>query len=135
MSTTDTMREILRSARTIAVVGASDKTHRASYGVMRFLQDKGYRCIPVSPRLAGRELLGETVYAALADIPVPVDMVDLFVNSELASGVTDEAIDIGAKAVQIGVINQAAEQRALDAGLLVVMDRCPAQEWAGLGLD
>ena len=132
-----TMRDILNSARTIAVVGASDKEHRASYGVMKFLQTKGYRCIPVSPRLAGRELLGETVYGHLGEIPVPVDMVDMFVNSEIAGGATDDAIAIGAKAIwmQLGVINEQAADRARAAGLKVVMDHCPAQEWARLGLD
>jgi len=132
-----TMREILLTVKTIAVVGASDKSSRASHGVMAFLQEKAYRCIPVSPRLAGQELLGETVYASLADIPEPVDMVDLFVNSELAGPATDEAIAIGAKVVwmQLGVINEAAAERARAAGLQVIMDHCPAQEWGRLGLD
>ena len=131
------MRDILRRVGTIAVVGASDKAHRASYGVMQFLQGKGYRCIPVSKRLAGKTLLGETAYGKLADIPEPVDMVDLFVNSELAGPVTDEAIAIGAKVVwmQLGVINDAAAARARAAGLQVIMDHCPAQEWRRLGLD
>jgi len=130
------MRAALGEAKTIAVVGASDKAHRASHGIMQFLQNKGYRCIPVSPRLAGNELLGETVYASLADIPQPVDMVDLFVNSSLAGGVTDEAIAIGAKSVwmQLGVIDNDAADRASAAGMTVVMDRCPAQEWGALGL-
>lgn len=131
------MRDILQSTRTIAIVGASDKAHRASYGVMKFLQEKGYRCIPVSPRLSGGELLGEVVYSTLRDIPLAVDMVDMFVNSELAGHVTDEAIAIGAKAVwmQLGVVNENAAARARDAGLRVVMDHCPAQEWTRLGLD
>jgi len=130
------MRAALGEAKTIAVVGASDKAHRASHGIMQFLQNKGYRCIPVSPRLAGNELLGETVYDSLADIPQPVDMVDLFVNSSLAGGVTDEAIAIGAKSVwmQLGVIDNDAADRASAAGMTVVMDRCPAQEWGALGL-
>lgn len=132
-----TMLNILATAKTIAVVGASNKSHRASYGVMKFLQGKGFRCIPVSPRLAGQELLGETVYADLADIPVPIDMVDLFVNSEIAGVVTDTAIAMGARAVwmQLGVINEAAAERARAAGLAVIMDHCPAQEWSRLGLD
>jgi predicted CoA-binding protein len=131
------MRDILRSVKTIAVVGASDKTDRASYGVMQFLQDKGYRCIPVSRRLAGKTLLGETTHEKLADIPAPIDMVDLFVNSELAGPLVDEAIEIGAKVVwmQLGVINESAGARARAAGLQVVMDHCPAQEWRRLGLD
>jgi predicted CoA-binding protein len=137
MSSIETMRDILGNARVIAVVGASDKPHRASFGVMKFLQDKGYRCIPVSPRLTGKTLLGETVYAALADIPEPVDMVDMFINSQAVGNLTDEAIAIGAKSVwmQLGVINAAAANRATAAGLNVVMDRCPAQEWNLLGLD
>lgn len=131
------MRTALGEAKTIAVVGASDKAHRASHGVMQFLQNKGYRCIPVSPRLAGNTLLGETVYASLADIPEPVDMVDLFVNSSLAGDVTDEAIAIGAKSVwmQLNVVDQDAAERARAAGLTVVMDRCPAQEWGTLDLQ
>ena len=133
----ETMRQILLSVKTIAVVGASDKPSRAAHGVMAFLQEKGYRCIPVSPRLAGKTLLGETVYASVRDIPETVDMVELFVNSELAGPVTDDAIAIGAKVVwmQLGVINEAAADRARAAGLQVVMDHCPAQEWGRLGLD
>lgn len=136
-SVQDTMREILQSTETIALVGASDKPTRAAYGVMNFLQSKGFRCIPVNPRLAGQEILGETVYGSLAEIPVAVDMVDLFVNSAIAGGITDEAIAVGAKAVwmQLGVVDNAAADRARAAGLRVIMDHCPAQEWSGLGLD
>ncbi|RLQ20511.1 CoA-binding protein [Seongchinamella sediminis] len=131
------MRAILRDARIIAVIGASDKTSRASYEVMEFLQHKGFRCLPVSPRLAGSQLLGETVYASLADIPDPVDMVDMFINSEAVGAIVDEAIAVGAKAIwmQLGVVDEAAAERARAAGLNVVMDRCPRQQWAGLGLD
>jgi len=133
----ETMREILRSTKTIAIAGASDKPHRASHGVMKFLQSKGYRCIPVNPRLAGNSVLGETVYPDLASIPMHIDMVDMFVNSELAGSLTDEAIAAGADAIwmQLEVINSAAAERAKKAGLRVVMDRCPAQEWGRLGLD
>jgi len=136
-TTAEDMRDILLKVKTIAVVGASDKPNRAAHGVMKFLQDKGFRCIPVSPRLAGKTLLGEKVYASLGDIPEPVDMVDLFVNSEIAGPVTDEAIAIGARAVwmQLGVINEPAAEKARAAGLQVVMDHCPAQEWGRLGLD
>ncbi len=127
----------LRSAKTIAVVGASDKTHRASHGVMRFLQSCGYRCIPVNPKLAGQKLLGETVYPDLASIGQPVDMVDVFRKSDHVGPVIDEAIAIGAKAVwmQLGVVNAEAAERGCAAGLTVIMDRCPAIEIPRLGLN
>lgn len=130
------IRDTLQRVRSIAVVGASDKTHRASFGVMRFLQGQGYRCIPVSPRLAGRTLLGETVHAGLREISEPVDMVDVFRNSEAAGEVADEAVAIGARVVwmQLGVVNQDAAARALAAGLTVIMDRCPAIEIPRLGI-
>ena len=137
MSDLELMREILTHSRTIAVIGASNKTHRASYGVMQFLQAKGYRCIPVSPRLAGQTVLGETVYGTLADIPEPIDMVDLFINSTAAGPLTDAAAEIGAKYVwmQLGVINEPAAERAQAAGVTVIMDACPAQVWGQLGIE
>jgi len=136
MTDDELMREILTDTQTIAIVGASDKAHRASYAVMKFLQDKGYRCIPVSPRPAGKTLLGEQAYARLADIPEPVGMVDMFINSKAVGPLTDDAVAIGAKAVwmQLGVLNEDAAERARAAGLKVVMDHCPAQEWDRLGL-
>ena len=136
-ATTDAaIREILISVKTIAVVGASDKEHRPVYRVMRFLQSKGYRCIPVNPRLAGRELLGETVYASLEDIPEPVDMVDVFRRAEDVPPIADGAIAIGANVLwmQLGIVNEEAAESSAAAGLQVVMDRCPAIEIPRLGL-
>jgi len=128
--------ELLTGARTIAVVGASDRPERASYGVMRFLQDQGYRVLPVNPQITGEHVLGEFVWRECAQIGVPIDIVDVFRRPEAAGDAVDQAIFVGAKAVwmQLGVINEGAAARAEEAGLKVVMDRCPKVEIARLGL-
>ena len=119
------IKELLRKARTIAMVGASPHWNRPSYFAMKYLQAKGYRVIPVNPAAAGKTILGELVYKDLKDIPVPVDMVDIFRNSEAAGPITDEAIQLGAKIVwmQLGVRNAAAAAKAEAAGIQVVQDR------------
>jgi len=128
--THEEMLALLGEVQVIALVGASENPERPSHNVMKFLQQKGYRVIPVNPGLAGQELLGEKVYGALADIREKIDMVDIFRNSEAAGLLTDEAIQIGAKAVwmQLGVVNPEAAERARAAGLKVVMNHCPAIE-------
>jgi predicted CoA-binding protein len=130
------LRDILTSVRTIAVVGASPRRERPSHGVMAYLQRRGYRTIPVNPNAVGVTINGETVYTRLADVPEPVDMVDVFRRTEVAGSVVDEAIAIGAKVVwmQLGVRDDDAAARAEAHGLKVIMNRCPAIEIPRLGL-
>jgi predicted CoA-binding protein len=129
---------ILRATRTIAMVGASPKWNRPSSFAMKYLQEKGYRVIPVNPGHAGKQILGETVHASLADIPDPFDMVDIFRNSAAAGPITDEAIALAKEKgitvvwMQLGVVNHEAAGRARAAGLTVVMDRCPKIEFGRL---
>lgn len=132
----DEIAALLTGTRTIALVGASANPERDSNRVMAFLQQQGYRVIPVNPGLAGQELLGEPVMAQLADIEGRIDLVDIFRNSEAAGAVVDEAIAVDAKAVwmQLGVINPDAAARAEAAGLKVVMNHCPKIEIPRLGL-
>lgn len=124
------LRALFSSVRVIAMPGASLKPERPSHGVMRFLQSRGYRVIPVNPGQAGKALLGERVYARLADIPDKIDMVDIFRNQAALGRTTDEAIAVGAKAVwmQLGLIDEDAAVRAEAAGMIVIMNRCPAIE-------
>ena len=127
-TTEEDIRHILRTTRTCAVVGLSPKPHRDSHIVARVLQAQGWPVLPVNPAAQGTEILGERVYATLAEAAKEhaIDLVDVFRNSEDAGGVIDEAIAIGAKAVwlQLGVVNDAACERARTAGLRAVQDRC-----------
>ena len=126
----ETIKHILDECQTIAVVGLSSNSGRASNGVARYMREQGYRVIPVNPN--EKLIFGEKAYPSLADVPGKIDLVDIFRRSEEAGSVVDEAIKIGAKAVwlQEGVIDRAAAERAQEAGLLVVMDRCWLKEHA-----
>ena len=128
------LRDVLARVRIIAMVGASPNWNRPSYFAMKYLQHKGYRVVPVNPQAAGQIILGEKVYGHLGDIPFHVDMVDVFRNSAAAGSLADEAIQIGAEVLwmQLGVRNDAAAQRAEQAGLTVVMNRCPKIEYGRL---
>jgi len=129
------IKSILRSTKIIAMVGASGNEMRPSYFAMKYLLDKGFIVHPVNPGLAGKEVLGQLVYAALRDVPAPVDMVDVFRGSDAALGVVEEAIAekdrFGLRTVwmQLGVINEEAAAKAREAGLTVIMDRCPKIEY------
>ena len=122
--------QLLLQAKRIALVGASAKPERPSHRVMQFLLDEGYEVIPINPGLAGQKLLGQTVYASLADLPRSVDMVDIFRDAASLPEVTQEVVDAGIPAIwtQLGVVHSEAERTAVDAGLQVVVDRCPAIE-------
>ena len=128
------IRRILREVRTIAAVGMSANDMRPSYFAMLYLQSKGYRVIPINPRYAGQKILGETVLASLDDLPAPPDMVQIFRKSEDAPPIVEDAIRIGAKVLwrQLGVRHDEAGERARQAGLDVVMDRCPKIEYGRL---
>ena len=136
--TDSTMRNILSTVRTIAMVGASGDWKRPSFFAMKYLQRRGYRVIPVNPGRAGTEILGETVYATLADIPGDIDLVDVFRASEATLGVAEDAAKLAQEKnikvfwLQLGIRNDAAAKIAEAAGMQVIMDRCPKIEFARL---
>jgi predicted CoA-binding protein len=129
------IRDILLKTRRIALIGASDRLDRPSFGVMRFLLDRGYEVHPVNPLLAGQEIHGRRVLASLAEA-APLDLVDVFRRSAEAGAVMDEALELGARTLwlQLGVVDEAAAARARAKEVEVVMDRCPVIEWRRLGL-
>ncbi len=130
----DYILDILKNNRIVAMVGASPNWVRPSYFAMKYLQSKGYRVIPVNPAAAGEEILGEKAYASLSDIPVKIDIVDIFRKSDAVPPIVDEAIAIGAKVVwmQLGVRHEGAAAKAEAAGLRVVMNRCMKIEFGRL---
>lgn len=130
LSRDEDIYELLANSRTIALVGASDRPDRPSYGVMAYLQSRGYRVIPVNPQITGEHVHGEYVWRELSQIGEPIDIVDIFRRPMAAGEAVDEAIAVGAKSVwlQIGVINEEAAERAEAAGLKVVMNKCPKIE-------
>ena len=134
----DYIRRILREVRTIAMAGASANWVRPSSFAMKYLQGKGYKVIPLNPGQAGSQILGETCYASIADIPGPVDMVDIFRNSAAAGNIIDEVLPIVEEKkikfiwMQLGIRNDLAAKRAEAAGLNVIMDRCPKIEYGRL---
>lgn len=131
------LTELLSSSRTIAVIGASDRPDRPSYGVAKFMADRGWRILPVNPQITGEHLHGEYVWHDLGQIGVPIDIVNIFRRPQAAGEAVDQAIAAGAKAVwlQLGVINEEAAARAEAAGLKVVMDRCIKIDAARLGVS
>lgn len=137
LTTDDEIRELLTSARTIALVGASDKPDRASHGVMGALQAHGYRVLPINPQITGTHVLGEYVWESIDQLGMPIDIVDIFRRSDAVGPIVDDAIAAGAKAIwmQLGVINHEAAEKAEAAGLKVVMDHCPKIEIKRLGID
>lgn len=132
MNDIDTLRRVLRDSRTIAVVGLSAEWHRPSYFAAKYMQQRGYRIVPVNPKYP--EILGETSYPDLKSIPFPVDLVDVFRKPQDCVPIAQDAVAIGARALwlQIGVINEEAQRVAEDAGLTVVADRCVKIEYARL---
>jgi predicted CoA-binding protein len=134
----DYIKSILRSSKIIAMVGASGNEMRPSYFAMKYLLDKGFKVIPVNPGMVGKTILGQTVYGALKDVPGPVDIVDIFRSPDVAPAIVKEALAekdrFGLKTVwmQLGVVSEEAAALAKEAGLNVVMDRCPKIEYGRL---
>jgi uncharacterized protein len=133
------IRGILNTVKTIAMVGISPKDNRPSYFAFKYLLERGYRMIPVNPGQAGKDILGQKVYAKLADIPEPVDMVDIFRASPFALGVVEEALALNARPqviwMQLGVRNDEAAAKAEAAGIKVIMNRCPKIEYGRLSSE
>ncbi|MCL4712959.1 MAG: CoA-binding protein [Pseudorhodoplanes sp.] len=133
------IRGILNTVKTIAMVGVSPRENRPSYFAFKYLLERGYRVIPVNPGQAGKDILGQKVYATLADIPEPVDMVDIFRASQFAAAVVDEALALAPRPrviwMQLGVRDDAAAARAEAAGVKVVMNRCPKIEYGRLSSE
>jgi predicted CoA-binding protein len=134
----DLIKSVLRATKTIAMVGASGDEMRPSYFAMKYLLDKGFKVVPVNPSMAGKEILGQTVYAALKDVPAPVDMVDIFRAAAAAPAIVREALAgkdrLGVKTIwmQLGIVSEDAAALAREAGLTVIMDRCPKIEYGRL---
>ena len=130
------IRSILQDVKTVALVGASSNSVRPSYFVLKYLIDKGYTVFPINPGQAGKEILGRFVYGALEDIPEPIDMVDVFRGSDAAPGIVEEALALEPRPkviwMQLGIRNDAAAAAAEDAGVKVVMNRCPKMEYGKL---
>lgn len=134
----DELREILRGVRRIAMIGASTRWQRPSYFVLKYLLLRGFEVMPVNPRAAGQEILGQKVYASLDEVPAPIDMIDIFRDSEAAAGVVDDAIRLKDEKsirviwMQLTVENPAAAVRAREMGMTVIMNRCPKIEYSRL---
>lgn len=134
LSSDQAIADVLRTVRTIALVGASHKPQRPSYRVMQFLLSHGYKVVPVNPVLSGTDLLGQRVYGSLAEVPCPIDMIDVFRNASHLPAIVEETIELGINILwtQLDVIDEEAALRAERQGVRVVMDRCPAIDWPRL---
>lgn len=134
LTSDQSIADVLRSVKTVALLGASHNPQRPSYQVMQFLLSHNYTVVPVNPGLSGTELLGQRVYGALAEVPCPIDMVDVFRNVSYLPGITEDTISMGIATLwtQLDVVDDTAAVHAERHGIRVVMDRCPAIEWPRL---